>query len=120
MARNFEGPSREAPPRRSTWRERAFVLGGLALAAALTAAAFAIDLQDHTVGLAWAAALAWTVLASLACGLRRGIAHGDWSAFTDRRRRDSRAERFDWDTRSGAWAWMRTAEGCRRLLEDGR
>ena len=107
-------------PRRSTWRERIFVLGGLALAATLTAAAPALGLEDHTVGLAWAAALAWTVLASLACALRAGISDGDWSAFTHRRRRDSRTESFDWDTRTGVWAWMRVAERRARLLDAGR
>lgn len=101
-------------PRRSTWRERIFVLGGLALAATLTAAAPALGLEDRVVG------LAWTVLASLACALRAGIVHGDWSAFTHRRRRDSRAESFDWDTRTGVWAWMRVAERRARLLDAGR
>ena len=124
MARNFERPSRDSRPhggpRRSTWGERAFVLGGPALAVPVTAAAPALGLEDHIVGLLWAAALAWTVAASLAAALRCGIAHGDRSAFARRRHRDGRAERFDWDTRSGVWAWRRTADRRRRLFGDRR
>ena len=120
MARNSEGFSRDSRPRRSTWRERAFVLAALALAVPVTSAAPVLGLEDHAVGLVWAAALAWTVAASLAAALRSGIAHGDWSAFARGPRRDGRAERFDWDTRSGVWAWRRVADRRRRLFGDTR
>ena len=120
MARNSEGLSRDRRPRRSTWRERAFVLAAPALAVPVTAAAPALGLESHVVGFVWAAALAWTVAASLAAALRCAIAHGDRSAFARRRRRDGRAERFDWDTRSGVWAWRRAADRRRRLFGDTR
>jgi len=118
MAPSSERPSRDARPRRSTWRERAFVLGGPALAVPVTAAAPAPGPEDHVVGLVWAAALAWTGAASLACALRRGIAQGDWSAFTGYELPDGSGERLDWDTRTGVYAYMRIREDRERLLED--
>ncbi len=129
MARRSEpppvGPAPHRPPRSSTWRERAFVLAGIALAAPVSAVLLVLDIDREIVGFAWSVAIAWTALASLAAALRRGIVDGDWSAFDDRWRRhswlrDSRSERFDWDTRTGAFAYMRIREDRQRLLEDDR
>ena len=124
MVRNTERPSRSPdpgePPRRPTRRERAFVLGGLALAVPATAVSLALGADGEAVGFLWLVAVVWTVFASLACALRRGIAHGDWSAFRGHGLSDGRAERFDWETRSGEWAWMRIREDRERLLHDDR
>lgn len=111
-------------PGRSTARERAFVLAGLAIALAATAVRIAAGFPGEILGAIWIAAIAWTALASLAAALRCGFVHGDWSAFNARDCRhdwppDTRAERFDWDTRTGRYAWMRIREDRERLLQDG-
>ena len=74
------GPGR--PVRRTTWRARAFVLGGLALANVYTAAALALDAGAEHIGPLWMAAIAWTVAASLAGALWREVRHRDWFAFS--------------------------------------
>ena len=66
-------------PRWTTWRERIFVLGGLALAALLTAASPVLGTGAEFLGFAWIAAIAWTVFASLATALWRGFRRRDWS-----------------------------------------
>ena len=99
---------------RHSRRERTFVLGGFAVAAlySLIAAIFGIGME--AVGPLWLAAVLWTVPASLA--LRRGFVHRDWSAFGDYELPDGREENFDWDTRSGEYAWMRVAGEHERLM----
>ena len=99
---------------RTTWRERLFVLGGLMLAAIWTAASLASGAGGELIGPAWMAAIAWTVLASLAGALRRGFRHRDWSAFRSYELPDGRDQRLDWDTRSGTCAWMRDWEDRQR------
>ena len=91
---------------RTTWRERLFVLGGLMAAALWTAASLASGAGAELAGPLWLAAIAWTVLASLAGALRRGLRHRDWSAFHGLELADGEDERFDWDTRTGRYAWM--------------
>ena len=133
MARISEGPSPDARihggPRRSGWRERAFVLGGLALAAPVTAVSLVLGAGGEAVGLVWLVAVAWTALASLAAALRSGFLHGDWSAFRSgcgprhecHRHEcppDTRAESFDWNTRTGAFAHLRIRDDRERLLDD--
>ena len=73
-------PGRVARPA-ATWRARAFVLGGLALAAVHTAATLALDAGMEHIGALWMAAIAWTFAASLAGALWRGFRYRDWSAF---------------------------------------
>ena len=68
--------------RRATWCARAFLLGGLALAAVYTAIALGLDTGVEHIGPLWMAAIAWIVAASLACALWRGFRHKDWSAFS--------------------------------------
>ena len=108
-------------PGRSTARERAFVLAGPAIASAATAGRIASGFPGEILAAIWIAAIAWTVLASLAAALRHGLVHGDWSAFSARGRRhawlpDTRAESFDWGTRTGRFAYMRIREDRERLL----
>lgn len=118
------GPAPDRPPRRSTPRERAFVLGGLALAAPATAVILVLDIDREIVGLVWLVAVAWTALASLAAALRCAIVDGDRSAFGRSGCRhdwppDTRGEGFDWSSRTGRFAWMRFQEDRERLLDDG-
>ena len=128
MARTFNGPPDRRPEQagrepaeppatcRPTWRERAIVLGGFALAALYTAVAAAAGADLETAGAAWLAAVLWTVPASLACVLWRGIRRRDWSAFRRYELRDGRDERIDWASRTGRYAYLRIAEEHERLL----
>ena len=50
---------------RTRWRERGFVLGGLGLALFATLAAPALGADASAIGAFWAAAIVWTVLATL-------------------------------------------------------
>ena len=119
MTRVSEGSTRDARPRRSGWRERAFVLGGLALAAPVTAVLVVLGAGGEAVGFVWLVAVAWTALASLAAALRCGFLHRDWSAFRgDGDVPDTRAEGFDWNTRTGSFAYMRIRDDRERLLDD--
>ena len=116
MTRTIDGQGGRPAPTRSTWSERAVVLGGFALAALWTVAALALDAGMETVGAAWLAAILWTVPASLALALRRGIRRRDWSAFTGYRLPDGRDERIDWATQTGSYAWEPIAEEHERLM----
>ena len=102
--------------RRISRRERAFVLAGPGVALLATGAAHACGAGTELLAPVWLAALAWTVLTSLAGALRRGIG-GDWSAFRTGDLPDGHGERFDWDTRTGRYAWMRDLED-RHLHDD--
>ena len=99
------------------WGERLVVLGpiGLAIVAAVCGA------DEELLALLSLAALAWTVLASLALALAAGLRHGDWSAFRDYRHEEDREEELDLDLRTGGYAWMREvlADGSPRNLADG-
>ena len=69
----------------------------------------------ETAGAAWAIAIAWAVVFSLALALRRGLRRRDWSAFR-RHRLPGNGETLDWSTRTGAYAYMRVAEEHERLM----
>ena len=108
---------RTAPPAgpRSTWGERAIVLGGPAIAVLWTAVSLMLDTGMETVGAAWTVAIAWTVVSSLALALRQGLRRRDWSAFR-RYRLSGNGDVLDWSTRTGAYAYMRVAEEHDRLM----
>ena len=126
MTRTIPGPDRDpdnAPPAsaarpRITRAEHAIVLAGLVLATAFTVFATVTGFGTATIGALWLAAVAWTVAASLALALRRGIRHGDWSAFRRRRLPDGRDERIDAATESGQYAHLSVAEEHERLMRD--
>ena len=103
-------------PRRNTWRERAFVLGGFAAAALWTAFSALLGAGMETAGAVWLASVGWTVLASLAIALRRGIRDRDWSAFREYELPDGRDERIDAATRTGQYAYLEIAEEHERLM----
>ena len=100
------GTSTDTGAHRIGWRARLFVLGPLGIAALSTAASLGLGTGAEHLGPLWAAAIAWTVAASLAGALWQGLRHGDWSAFRRYQLPDSHGERLDWDTRSGSYAWM--------------
>ena len=99
------------------WCERLVVLGPLCLALVATVCGAGGELLAPL----WLAALAWTVLASLALALGAGLRHGDWSAFRDYDHVPDREEEQDLDLRTGGYAWMRDvlADGSPRNLADG-
>ena len=107
--------STESDAARPTWRERIFVLGGLAVAALATAPVFLFGGGLEAVAALWLAAAVWAFIASLALALRRGFRDGDRSAFRRRGMTDD-AELADWDTRTGQYAWMAVAEEHERLM----
>ena len=103
-------------PHPNTWRERALVLGGFAVAALYTAVSAAAGTGMEAAGALWLAAVLWTVPTSLALALRRGLRNGDWSAFHRYELPDGRDERIDAATQSGQYAYLEVAEEHERLM----
>ena len=101
---------------RTTPAERAFVLGGPAVAALCTAFAATIGGGMEAIAFIWMAAGAWAFISSLALAIRRGLRHRDWSAFRRCELSDGREDRLDFSLKSGRYAWMRVAEENERLL----
>ena len=102
--------------RPTTWRTRAFVLGGLALAAVYTAATLALDAGVEHIGPLWMAAIAWTFVSSLAGALWRGFRHRDWSAFSRYELPEDDSEIHEWVLRTGRYSSLRDME--EELLHD--
>ena len=88
---------------RTTWRERAFVLGGIAVAGGMTALGMPIGAGEEILAPVWLGAIGWTVLAAFAHGLWRGVRFGEWAADREadqeheRRRRDELSYRLRTD-----------------------
>lgn len=106
--------------RKASWGERAFVLGGLAAAAFVTALSVAFDGPEGLLGPVWVAAAAWTVAAQAAYVLWLGFRHNDWSCLRGGGpERDELAEdMLDWSTRTGRYAYLRVREEQERLMRD--
>ncbi len=107
------GPDRARP---TTWRARALVLGGLALAAVYNAAALVFGVGAEHVGPLWMAAIAWAVAAGLAGALWRGFRHSDWSAFSGYELPEDDGDMEEWAMRTGRYSWLREME--EKLLHD--
>ena len=116
MTRTSNARSGAPAAPRSAWAERALVLGGFAVAALYTAVSAAAGTGMEAAGAVWLAAVAWTVPASLAVALRRGLRHRDWSAFRGCALPDGRDERMDWATGTGSYAFLEIAEEHERLM----
>ena len=112
MTQTVDVPGGSARP---TWRERAVVLGGFAVAALYTGASALVGTGIESAGAVWLAAIAWAVVTSLACALGRGIRRGDWRAFRRSAFPDT-ADTLDWSTKTGAWLDMAIAEEHERLM----
>jgi len=100
-------PGRASRPA-TTWRARALVLGGLALAAVYTTAALALGAGVGHIGPLWMAAIAWTFISSLAGALWRGFRRHDWSAFS--RYGLLEDDMAEWLFRTGRYSWLRDME----------
>ncbi len=107
-----------AAPCPTTWRGRAFVLGGLGLAALATAASLALGAGAQHIGTLWMAALAWTVVASAAHVLWLGLARRDWSAFGHYELPEDDGDADEWASRTGRYDYLREWEE-RQLHDDG-
>ena len=107
-------PGRAVRP--TTWRARAFVLGGLVLAAVYTMAAPALGAGAKHIGPLWMAAIAWTVVSSLAGALWRGFRHHDWSAFSRYELPENDGELHEFTFKTGRYSSLRDMED--ELLHD--
>ena len=120
MTRTFAGKGGGPAPgrgmRRVNRRARAFVLGGLGLAAVYTVVALGLDAGAEHIRPLWVAAIAWTVVASLAGALWRGFRHRDWSAFSGYEFPEHDGEVDEWALRTGPYSWLREMED--QLLHD--
>ena len=101
-----------------TWRARAFVLGGLVLAAVYTTAALALGAGAKHIGLLWIGAIAWAFATSLAGALWRGFRHRDWSAFSRYELPKDDGELHEFTFKTGRYSWLRKMED--ELLHDDR
>ena len=114
MTRTFTAQDGSLTPdrtvRRVTWRARAFVLGGLALAAVHNAAALSLDTGAEHISPLWIVAIAWTVAVSLAGALWRGLRHCDWSAFSGYELPETDGDKEEWALRIGRYSWLREME----------
>ena len=116
MTRTFGGiPPRPWTLSGPTPSERAFVLGGLTVAALCTALAAAMGGGMEAIAFIWMAAGAWAFVSSLAFALRRGLRDRDWSPFRRARLPDD-TELIDWSTQSGRYLDMALAEDNERLM----
>ncbi len=117
LPRRSRLPQSSRVSRGRCWGERLVVLGPIGLAITATVS----GMGEELLAPLWLAALAWTVLASLALALDAGFRHGDWSAFRNYDHEPDREEELDLDLRTGGYAWMRDvlADGSPRNLADG-
>ncbi len=105
-------PGHPPHPPRPAWRARLVMLGPPGVAALVTAFGAEADILAPL----WLAALAWTVLASLAGALARGFRQGGRSAFRSHRFPEDRGEDDEWAARTGCYAWLGDHED--RLRDD--
>ena len=94
------------PPGGPTARDRALVLGGLALAAVLTPVLLALGADAETLQALWILAVVWTIGAAVAGALLRGLRHGDWRAWRGGPAPD-RTEEDEWATQIGRYTYLR-------------
>ena len=105
---SFRRRRRPDPGTRMTRRERVILLAGPGVAALCAAVSLALGAGAEFLPLMVIAAVVWMALATLACALWRGIVHGDWSRFRNHSFDDrSASERFDYDTRTGSYSYLR-------------
>ena len=100
------------------WRERAFVLGGLGLALIATIISCATGAAMQFIGFWWMTAIAWTVIANIACALWRGFRHGDWSAFRAYELPEDTWEVDEWSAKTGQYSYLQDWED-RHRHDDG-
>ena len=65
---------------RYAWPEYVFVFGGIAVAGGASALGTSIGTGEEILAPVWLGAIGWTLLASIAHGLWRGVRFGEWTA----------------------------------------
>ena len=110
-------PAHSAVHRTRAIRDAAVVLGGLAIAVAVTPVLCVIPAGAGLIAPLWIAAVLWTVLASLAQALWQGVTYGDWSAFwaCDCGPND---DDFDFSTKSGSYVDLAIRDQHKALMYD--
>ena len=113
-----ESPAHSPIRRTHVTGDAAVVLGGLAIALALTPVLCVVPAGADHIGSLWLLAILWTVLASLAQALWQGVSRGDWSAFAacDCRPND---DDFDFFTKSGSYVDHTIRNRHEALMRDG-
>ena len=89
-----------------TARDRALVLGGLALAVVLTPALLALGAGAEVIQTLWMLAVLWTIGAAVAGALLRGLRHGDSCTWRGGPAPD-RAEEDEWAAQIGRYTYLR-------------
>ena len=113
LARNNRLTTREEPHvknRRPSALAHCLVLAGPAIAVLFTLCVLASGRGACLLSAAWLLAAVWSFLTALAGALWRGIRHHDWSAFACCALPERNDDRFEWETRSGRYAWCRDYE----------
>ena len=105
--------ARQAPVRCAHW-----VLGPLAMAVPVTLVLVLAGAASEWAGAAWLVAVLWTIAASFVQALWHGLRQRDWSAFAGcELPRDD--ENFDWDLKSGRYAYLRIQARNEELMREG-
>ena len=89
---------------------------GVGVAATASAVSLALDAGLAVVGPVWLGAFAWTILASIAHALWRGVRFGDWSACLKTYEPPHHRDTLDLGTGTGVGAYRRIAERNERLM----
>lgn len=97
---------------------RAIVLGGPALALVFTLYVLVSGNGARLLFTVWFWAVIWTFLAALAGALWRAF-QGDRSVFTGYTLPEKDADRFEWASRTGRYAWRRDYEEGELYDDDG-
>ena len=100
----------------TTWRERAFAFGGIAVATATSGIGAPVGAGTEILAPVWLAALAWTILATIAHAFWRGFRLGDWSAFQEEYEPPHHRDNLDLGTGTGVGAYRRIAEQNEQLM----
>ena len=95
--------------RRPSAAAHVIVLAGPAIAFLFTLCVLASGYGARHLAGAWFLAALWCFLTALAGALRRAC-RGDVSPFTGYAPPERNADRFEWETRSGRYAWRRDDE----------
>ena len=106
------------PNRPNTTRSALWILAAPALALPATAAFVFAGAGTDWIRAAWLASVVWMFAASLVQALWRGLRHRDWSAFNCEAFPPD-DERFDFETRTGRYAYRRIQARDEALLRDG-
>ena len=101
---------------RHTWRERAFVFGGMAVAGMASGIGAPLGAGEEILAPVWLGAIGWTVLATIAHAFWRGFRLGDWSAFREEYEPPHHRDNLDLGTGTGVGAYRRIAEHNEQLM----